>query len=63
MHFEYQTPCTMSKVSWIFYFNFVGIGDFIWIPSMLITSYFCMYNYNTVSGEASHSNRSCYASF
>ena len=21
-----------------------------------------MYNYNTVSGEASHSNRSCYAS-
>jgi hypothetical protein len=34
-----------------------------YIPLMLIISCFWTYNYNTISDKASHSNRSCYASF
>jgi hypothetical protein len=38
----------------MFEFYFLSMCGFIWIFSMLITACFCMYNYNAVSGEASH---------
>jgi hypothetical protein len=57
VQFEYQTPCTRSKVSYNSNSTFL-VSAILFDTFNAYNVLLCMYNYNTVSGEASHSNRS-----